>query len=78
MIETFQIKKIVKQSDSPFILTFNEDKHLIGDKGRALEGYVQKGMNIQASGFYRGNDFLIEDLTFLDGVVTGGQLNIYL
>lgn len=77
MIEHFKIETIVKKSDSPFILTFNDKFQLIGDRGRALEGYVRKGMRVQAEGHLHRDDFLIEELLFLDGVQKGNQLNIY-
>jgi isopenicillin N synthase-like dioxygenase len=77
MIEQFRISKIVKKSESPFILTFNDKFQLIGDKGRALEGYVEKGMRIQAEGHMNKGDFLIEGIHFPDGVVLGRQSNVY-
>lgn len=78
MIKQFRIETIVKKSDSPFILTFNEKFQLIGDRGRALEGYVRKGMRVQATGHLHQNDFLIEEILFPDGVQKGNQLNVYL
>jgi hypothetical protein len=79
MIQKFRIKTIVRgEEDGPFKITLNDDKHLIGDLGRAVEGYMQKGMEVHAEGHYHGPDFLIEDLKFLGDVIIGGQLNIYL
>jgi len=76
MIRNFKIKKIVKKSDSPFILTINNTNQLIGDKARALEGYMMEGMNIKIEGHTHGKDFLIEQLNFTDGVQKGAQLDI--
>lgn len=77
MVKTFKIETVIKKSESPFILTLNDTNHLIGDYARALEGYVQKGMNVKAEGNTRGDDLLIEKIDFTDGVKKGVQLNKY-
>ena len=77
MVRRFRIKTIVKKSESPFILTLNDNNQLIGDRGRALEGYIKKGMLVKAEGFTRGDDLLIENILFPEGVQKGVQLNMY-
>ncbi len=77
MEQFFTIKTIVKTCDSPCIITLNGHYQLIGNNARALEGYIRKGMNCAAVGYTRGKDFLIERLTFTDGVVKGLQINRY-
>jgi hypothetical protein len=75
MTRRFRIAQIVKRSESPFILTLNNNNHLIGDRARALEGYMQEGMNVSVSGYFRDADFLIENIDFLDGVKKGVQVD---
>ena len=74
MEQFLTIKTVVKQSESPFILTLNDRFQLIGDKARALEGYIQKGMDIAVTGYTRGDDFLIERMTFNE-LQKGVQIN---
>jgi hypothetical protein len=50
---------------------------LIGDKARALEHYVKKGMRVKAEGRARGDDLLVEHILFSDGVKKGVQINMY-
>jgi hypothetical protein len=76
MVRTFKITNIVKTCESPFILALNDTNFLIGNKARALQNYVQEGMNVSASGYLRDSDFLIETLNFLDGVKKGAQIDI--
>lgn len=77
MIKHFRVETIVKKSENPFILTLNNTNHLIGDYARALERYIQKGMNVKAEGNTRGDDILIERIDFTDGVQIGVQINKY-
>ena len=76
MVQQFKIKRIVKKSDSPFIITLNDHYQLIGNKARILEKYIKRGMNAKVSGYMHGNDFLIEVLDFPDGVVKGAQIDL--
>lgn len=78
MKRSFQIKTIVKQSDSPCIITLNETNQLIGHTARAMEDMLQKGMVVMADGFMKGDDFLIEHLLIdRKSVRTGVKLNTY-
>ncbi len=77
MEQFFTIETVVKQSNSPCIITLNGRFQLIGDNARALEEYMRPGMKCAAVGYTRGKDFLIERLTFTDGVVKGLQVNRY-
>lgn len=75
MIKQFKIVQIVKKSESPFILTLNDTNHLIGNKARALENYMKKGMHVLVNGYYHDQDFLVEDIDFVDGVLKGAQID---
>lgn len=75
MTRRFKISHINKRSESPFILTLNNNNHLIGDRARALESYMQEGMNVSVDGYFRNTDFLIEKIDFLDGVKKGAQID---
>lgn len=76
MEQFLTIQKVVKKSESPFILTLNDRFQLIGDQARALEGYMQKGMDVAVVGYTRGDDFLIERMTFNE-LKKGVQINRY-
>jgi hypothetical protein len=64
MLKTFKIEKVVKteEESGPFILTINENKQMIGDMARALQGYIKVGLDVSAKGHYIGKDFIIETL----------------
>ena len=78
MKRSFEIKTIVKQSDSPCIITLNDTNQLIGHNARAMEHMLHKGMVVQADGYMRGDDFLIEHLLIdKKSVRTGVKINTY-
>ena len=77
MVKQFKVETIVKKCDSPCIITLNENHQLIGNLARSMENYIRKGFKVQATGHVKGNDFLVEKLFFLDGVVKGVQINKY-
>lgn len=78
MKRSFEIKTIVKQSDSPCIITLNETNQLIGHNARAMEDVLHKGMVVLAEGYMRDSDFLIEHLTIdRKSVRTGVRVNTY-